>query len=298
MEYTNQAIDFSEQIKVLKARGMLFKDERLALRQLGSISYFRLAIYWHSMEQDSVSHKFFPETRFEDVVSLYLFDKRLRSLIFAAIQDVEIALRTRVIHHFSMKHGAFWFLNRDLFKDKLIYDNCLANIKSELGRSKEDFIQEHFSKYSSPPFPPAWKTLEVVSFGTLSKLYCNMQDAEVKKLVAKDFYLPQYPFLENWIKCACVLRNYCAHHARLWNRRFPLIPKLPQSLPLTWIANRDVRPIKLYAQLCYLAYMEQSINPRGNFKEKIFRLLSPAPRPLLKSIGIPAAWQSEPLWKE
>lgn len=189
-------------------------------------------------------------------------------------------------------------MNSDLFKNKPIYDNCLANIKSELGRSKEDFIQEHFSKYSSPPFPPAWKTLEVVSFGTLSKLYCNMQDAEVKKLVAKDFYLPQYPFLENWIKCACVLRNYCARHARLWNRRFPLIPKLPQSLPLTWIANRDVRPIKLYAQLCYLAYMEQSINPRGNFKEKIFRLLSPAPRPLLKSIGIPAAWQSEPLWKE
>ncbi|WP_366842238.1 Abi family protein [Prevotella sp.] len=35
------------------------------------------------------------------------------------------------------------------------------------------------------------------------------------KNIAKEFYLPQYIILENWIKCAVVLRNYLVHHARL-----------------------------------------------------------------------------------
>ncbi|WP_366910236.1 Abi family protein [uncultured Bacteroides sp.] len=38
-------------------------------------------------------------------------------------------------------------------------------------RFKEEFVQEYFAKHDNPQFPSAWKTLEHVSFGTLSKLY-------------------------------------------------------------------------------------------------------------------------------
>lgn len=297
MEYTKLPIDFPQQLATLKERGMIIENENEVLAQLDSISYFRLASYWRSMEQDSNSHLFYPNTRFEDVINLYLFDKKLRSLIFVAIQDIEIALRTRIIHHFSMKYGAFWFMDKSLFKDEAIYNNCLTNLKNELGRSKEDFIQEHFEKYDTPDCPPVWKTLEVVSFGTLSKLYCNMEDVEVKKKVAKDFHLPQYLYLESWIKCASVLRNCCAHHARLWNRRFPVIPKLPQRLPLLWISNQHIRPVKLYAQLCYLAYIEQSIAPNSNFRNEVVNLLSDKPQHILKAMGFPTDWRTETLWQ-
>ncbi len=297
MKYNKLPIDFPQQLATLKERGMIVENENEVLAQLDSISYFRLASYWRSMEQDHNSHLFYPNTRFEDVINLYLFDKKLRSLIFVAIQDIEIALRTRVIHHFSMKYGAFWFMDRSLFKDEAIYNNCLTNLKNELGRSKEDFIQEHFEKYDTPDYPPVWKTLEVVSFGTLSKLYCNMEDVEVKKKVAKDFHLPQYLYLESWIKCASVLRNCCAHHTRLWNRRFPVIPKLPQRLPLQWISNQHIRPVKLYAQLCYLAYIEQSINPNSNFRNEVVNLLSDKPQHILKAMGFPTDWRTETLWQ-
>ena len=57
-----------------------------------------------------------------------------------------------------------------------------------------------------------------------------------------------------------------AHHSRLWNRRFAWKPQLPQKMPLNWMQNvQYVRPIKLYAQFFYLAYLEQSINfQKGN----------------------------------
>ena len=298
MKYNKLPIDFPEQLYKLRERGMIITNEDNALELLGSISYFRLASYWHSMEIDSSSnnHQFHPNTHFEDIISLYLLDEELRALIFTAIQNIEIALRTRIIHHFSLKLGSFWFMDNSLFKNEDIFEHCMSSLKNELDRSKEDFIQEHFAKYDHPDFPPVWKTLEVVSFGTLSKLYCNMKDTEVKKKVARSFYLTQYTFLENWIKAASVLRNCCAHHARLWNRRFPVIPKLPQELPLKWITSTKIRPMKLYAQLCYLAYMEQTIKPIHPFKQKLVELLSDKPKSILKAMGFPENWQSEPLW--
>lgn len=100
------------------------------------------------------------------------------------------------------------------------------------------------------------------------------------------------------MKCASVLRNYCAHHARLWNRRFPIMPQLPKSLPLQWIGTKCIRPIKLYGQVCCLAYLEQSINPNSQFKSRIKALLSNTPQTILKAMGFPANWREEPLWKD
>lgn len=296
MKYTKQPIDLPRQLEALKSRGMVIENEESALQQLSSISYFRLASYWRPMEQDSISRRFYPDTSFDKVMKLYLFDRELRTLVFIAIQDVEIALRTRIIHHFSLKYGAFWFMDESLFKNRAIYSLCLDNMQSELNRTKEEFIQEHFEKYDTPSFPPVWKTLEVVSFGTLSKLYCNMKDVEVKKQIARSFGLPQYLYLESWIRCASVLRNCCAHHARLWNRRFPLMPKLPEKLPLAWISGRPPRPVKLYAQFCYLAYLEQSIHPDSHFKKKLLDLLVSHRDVCEKAMGFPRNWQSEPVW--
>lgn len=299
MKYDKQPIALPQQLRLLEQRGLIIQNEEIALSQLQSISYFRLANYWHSMEvPNSDKHQFLPDSNFDNVIELYQFDKKLRTLVFTSIQDIEIALRTRIIQCFSLKYGAFWFMDARLFKNEKIFATCLENIQKEVNRSNEDFLKEHFKKYDEPSLPPVWKTIEVISFGTLSKLYCNFNDTGVKKQVAKSFGLPQYLYLESWMKCASVLRNYCAHHARLWNRRFPIMPQLPKKLPLKWIDTSHIRPIKLYAQLCYLAYLEQSINPNSQFKGRITALLSDNPQATSKSMGFPANWREEPLWKD
>ena len=297
MRYDKQPTDIPTQLAMLKQRGLIIHDEDTALRQLASISYFRLANYWKTFETDETTHTLANGTRLEDIIFLYTFDKELRSLIFTAIQDIEIALRTRIIHFFSMAHGAFWFMDASQFNSHSIFQTCLDNIRAELDRSKEDFLQEHFAKYDTPNMPPVWKTLEVVSFGTLSKLYQNMKDVEVKKQVAKSVGLPQYTYLESWMRSLAVLRNCCAHHARVWNRRYPAMPQLPQRLPLPWIDTQHVRPMKLYAQLCTLLYLEHSITPNSQIKERLLKLLSDYPAVSLKQMGFPRAWQTHPIWQ-
>jgi len=297
MRYNKQPTDITTQLAMLKQRGLIVSDEDTALKQLASISYFRLASYWKIFETDEATHQFANGTCLEDVISLYTFDRELRSIIFTAIQDIEVALRTRIIHFFSMTHGAFWFMDVSKFNNRNIFQTCLDNIQVELSRSKEEFLQEHFAKYSSPSMPPVWKTLEVVSFGNLSKLYANMKDVEVKKLVAKSVGLPQYTYLESWMRSLTVLRNCCAHHARTWNRRYPTMPQLPRRLPLTWVDTQHIRPMKLYAQLCLLLYLEQSITPNSQIKDRLLSLLKAYPNTITRQMGFPRGWESEPLWQ-
>lgn len=296
MNYTKQPIDYTVQIETLKQRGLIITDEANALKQLRIISYFRLANYWKPMEADKTTHSFKPHSSFENAISLYYFDKKLRALLFSAIQSVEIAFRAAIIHHVSMKYGAFWFADKSLFTSEWMFKDNLAHIEQELKRSKEDFINDHFIKYDNPTFPPVWKTLEIVSFGTLSKLYDNLADNSVKKVIARELGLPQHIYLESWIKSIAALRNCVAHHARVWNRRYPVKPQLPKKLPAPWIGTQNVQPIKLYAQLCCLAYLQDNIHPDNNFKQDLISLLDEYQNVDAIAMGFPSNWQNSTLW--
>ena len=275
----------------------MFDNEQEAVEYLKIISYFRLASYWKPMENDKLKHIFKPNSKFENVVTLYNFDKELRTLIFSAIQSIEIALRTKIIQIVSSNYGAFWFTEKSLFTNTTIFSKCLLNIEEELKRSKEDFLIEHFAKYDNPPYPPAWKTLEVSSFGTLSKLYCNLADNNLKKQIARELGLPQHLYLESWIKSLSVLRNRIAHHARIWNRKYPWKPQIPQKLQSPWIQNSTISHEKLYAQLCCIGYLLNAIHPNNNFKQKLKILLSKYSIVDISAMGFPKLWYNEALWK-
>lgn len=295
--YNKQPISIADQISILKSRGLMFDNEQEAVEYLKIISYFRLASYWKPMESDKLKHIFKPNSKFENVVTLYNFDKELRTLIFSAIQSIEIALRTKIIQIVSSNYGAFWFTEKSLFSNTTIFSKCLLNIEEELKRSKEDFLIEHFAKYDNPPYPPAWKTLEVSSFGTLSKLYCNLADNNLKKQIARELGLPQHLYLESWIKSLSVLRNCIAHHARIWNRKYPWKPQIPPKLQSPWIQNSTISHEKLYAQLCCIGYLLNAIHPNNNFRQQLKTLLSKYPIVDISAMGFPKLWYNEALWK-
>ena len=52
--YPKQLISFTDQISLLKQRGMAFGDEAKALHLLQNISYYRLSGYWYPLLADKV----------------------------------------------------------------------------------------------------------------------------------------------------------------------------------------------------------------------------------------------------
>ena len=295
--YSKQPLDYPEILNLLKSRGLIICDESMAIECLKVVSYFRLDNYFHPMESDKIRHIFKPNSYFENAVDLYEFDRDLRELIFTAIQAIEIALRSKMIHHISLRYGAFWFTNTSLFRDANIHRKCMERVRLELGRTREEFIIEHVAKYSEPDVPPVWKTLEVTSFGTLSKLFCNFSDNPIKKRIAREFNLPQHLVLESWIKSAVVLRNYLAHHSRVWNRKNPIKPNMTTPLRGNWVTPPIGNYDKLYSQLCYLQYLLNVIRPNNDFTQRLHALLSDHPNVDIAAMGFPLNWQDQPLWR-
>lgn len=249
------------------------------------------------MEQDSTNHIFRPGSRFEDVVTRYRFDSELKTLVFAAIQKIEISVRTRIIHHFSMAHGAFWFMNGSLAEDNDLFNTNLSFLQTELDRSHDEFIMEHFRKYDEPDMPPAWKTLEVASFGTLSKLYKNMNDNNVKKAVARSFNIPQHKCMQSWLATLTIVRNTCAHHARLWNAHLSLVPRMNERMRGRWINGHSYNSDRLYPSMCCIAYWLNAIDPKNTFVTDFKALLAKYPTINPIQMGFPTSWVNEPLWQ-
>lgn len=297
MKYSKQPLDYSEILDLLESRGLIIRDRNKAIECLKVVSYFRLDNYFHPMESDKVQHIFKPGSTFDNAMDLYRFDCDLRELIFTAIQAVEIALRSKMIHHISLQYGAFWFTDVSLFRDANIHHKCMEQIRQELKRTREEFIIEHSAKYSEPEFPPVWKTLEVTSFGTLSKLFCNFADNKIKKRIAREFNLPQHLVLESWIKSAVVLRNYLTHHSRVWNRKFPIKPQMTTPLRGNWVIPPVGNYDKLYSQLCYLQYLLNVIRPCNNFSFRLKVLLTEHLNVDTSAMGFPGNWLDEPLWR-
>ena len=264
---------------------------------MGEVSYFRFAAYLRPMEADKQTHQFKPNYTFENAIALYEFDGTLRQVLFAAIQRIEVALRTKIIQHFSMSHGAFWFMQMDLHENEHRFLENLNTLDREVQRSKEEFIKEHFRNYDKPEFPPAWKTLELASLGTLSKLYYNFADNKVKKRVARDFNIPQHEILESWMRSLSALRNYCAHHARLWNRYLNAAPQMNVNLRGPWISNSPIDANKLYAILCCIAYWLDALGHGNGFKADLLQLIDNYPSVDVSAMGFPSGWKGEPLWR-
>lgn len=107
-----------------------------------------------------------------------------------------------------------------------------------------------------------------------------------------------YLVLESWVRSLTVLRNCVCHHARVWNRKFPVKPEMYPSLRGKWVNTQSVPPEKLYAQLCCLQYLFDAIAADNMFRVALRELLEKYPTVDIVAMGFPQDWQNEPLWTE
>lgn len=297
MKYSKPPLSIHDQIKRLKERGLRFNNEQKAAHYLSNISYYRLRAYTYPFQDNNdISHPFIKDISFEDIISLYVFDRRLRLLVFNAIEKIEIALRTKIIYEFSLRHGSHWHENPQMYRNPFYFNKNVNSLYEEVDRSTETFIKHYKNTYSTPPYPPAWMSLEVISLGLLSKLYGNLKKNEEKKKVAKSFGLPTPLILESWMHAFAGLRNICAHHGRLWNRRFSIVPKIPYNTHYPFIHKTDIHENKLYAQLCCINYISRNISPDSSFVLDLKNLLASSNLINCKEMGFPENWEKEPIW--
>ena len=299
IKFEKGALTFSQQIELLESRGMVFDDKAKAERYLSNISYYRLSAYWFTfLEHPSTDHKFRPGTRFEQVISTYVFDRKLRLLIFDEIERIEIAFRTQLIYSFAHAHGNNWYEDVSLFIDEEGFSEAHTLLVADMEKSREKFIPHYKGKYGEPTNPPCWMALEIASMGWLSIIYKNLRGGNAKKQVAEHFFLDDTVFI-SWLQLLCYLRNTCAHHSRLWNRGMQAKLKFPQLPMRPWLSVMPVgqHRFRLYTALAAIFYLLKGFLHDSSFAKKLKELLDEYPELPRHYMGFPERWEEDPFWQ-
>ena len=291
--YTKPPLIFSEQVKLLQKRGLIVSNPAYAEAKLSQINYYRLSAYFRFFQIDE-THRFREGLRFEDVIRLYYFDKKLRNLLFYAIEKLEVYFRTAYAYHTAMSDdlGVFGYTLSHKMHDPARHEAILESIRTDVRRSKEVFVEHFFSSYEGEDLP-VWMMVEVISFNALSRLYANLKASEQQKIAAPLGLAA--PVLANWLHSLTYVRNLCAHHARIWNKLLAIRPTIPRR-------NRAFRSLdnrKIFFVLSMVRYLLERIDGgEYDFGKALAALLGEYPEVPLRNMGFPEDWRSLELWRE
>lgn len=292
--YTDKPLDFNQQIALLKSNGLAFDDEQKALHTLQHVSYFRMKSYLMPLMDDKVLRTFKAGTSFEQAFELYKFDSRLRKLVASELEKIEVSIRTQMAYTLAEEIDVYWFSDSAHFTSLAKHTATVANLKAELDRSDDDQILR-FKNIYSDPFPPAWMTLEVSSFGTLSMLFKLLKPNLTKRKIA-NFYGISDSVFESWLHSIVYVRNICAHHSRLWNKTLRIQPLFPRKTAHTFISS-PVRSDRVYYVLCIIHYLLKTVNPSTSFASRLKVLLAEFPNVDIAAMGFTKDWNEEVFWQ-
>ena len=321
--YNKPHLRFEQQLELLKSRGLEVTRDNMALVYLRRLGYYRLSGYWYPCrklfplaEQQTKSirprrsDEFLPNSRFQDVVALYVFDKKLRLLILDVIERLEVAFRVDIAYLLGEKdplaycnpnllHGHFT-KKIDPKTGKTKYQEWISKHDHLIKRSKEDFVEHFKAKYGLPL--PIWVAIELWDFGLLSVFYKGMAVKD-KAIMAHKYNIPDWQIMESWLRSLNYVRNVAAHHSRLWNRNLvdqPKLAKLGAMPPFDSFIDNTQITSRVYVILCILAHFMKIICPQSTWQMRIVELIHSFPASnhvSIQDMGFPADWEQQIFWQ-
>jgi len=211
---------YEEQIAIIRNRGCVIDDEDFCRSVLEKVNYYRLSAYFLTFK--TADGNFQADTNFKNIYTLYEFDRKMRSLIFTALEEVEVYLKSQIAYYHAHEYSADGYLSASPFISKHDHVKFLERI-NELVRSNTNipFVQHHIQKYAG--VFPIWVIIELFTFGMVSYFYADMP-AKDQKHISRGLYNTFPKNVESWLYCCTILRNICAHYGRLYYRVFTSIP--------------------------------------------------------------------------
>ena len=163
MRFEKAPKTLQEHVELLLSRGLIIPNPERASRYLRVIGYYRISAYLLELQQGdhtSEHHKFLPGVTFDDVLSLYIFDRKLRLCLFDALERVEIAVRASMIDSLClMSNNAYWHLDPSNFGTR--FDSKYSrpfnheDFVKKINAEDEVFLKHYRRTYEEPAQPPA-----------------------------------------------------------------------------------------------------------------------------------------------
>ncbi len=301
MKFAKPPLTVAQQLAKLKARGLTIADPSAAEHCLRYVGYYRLSAYALVFQDCTQPGKpFRPGTTLEQVVDLYRFDRELRLLVLDAIERIEVAVRSALNNELCLRYGAHWFMSSEHFHPEFGHADFLDDLRDEYRLAsdgsgperphQEVFINHYYDKYGEPELPPSWMVFETFTINMVSRMYRNFASRSLRQSLAATFGADESIF-RGWLHTLSYVRNLCAHHARLWNRR--LVIKFT-------VANKHKAVLDhgdtLYATAVVLRSLLRRVAPDTQWHWRLRDLISRYPGLPLGAMGFPVDWQQNSFW--
>lgn len=277
-------------IEQLRERGLTIENPDRANRYLNFIGYYRLSAYFlpYQFKKD----RFRPGVDFNDILNLYIFDRKLKLVLMDAIERIEVAVRSSISNHLSLStNNPHWFLDESHFdnysedKEKSFknYQGFIDSIDNSLRKQHDATpLRHYYSKYSTPKYPPCWVLMEFLTLGQISKIYSILKTKHKKKIAKK--FRTSWWLLEAVLLSLTVIRNKCAHHQRIWNVN---ISYPPSDTILKKIAPKYAGPSQCPCVAYFMIwYMLNCISNNPTWGKKLMEQLIELDKSLFHKIGL------------
>ncbi len=267
------------------------------INALKSIGYYRLRGYCFPL-YDNDNKKYIPGTEFQDIQKIYEFDMKLSHLLFSFLSQIEIALRASITEALLIYNDALILSDPSVFSDKKLYWQNTSTVASEIARSNDVFIKHNFNNHEGEI--PLWATVEVLSFGALSKIVKNLKTGKgsaYEKLADNYTYKskrgnqvrPSLKMLSSWIHALVILRNMCAHNSRIYNRSINTMPEILEVDKISPMPNHT----GLYQLILTMKYLRPFDSEWLIFLTQLEQLIAEyLPYISLTSLNFPTDWKN------
>lgn len=222
---------YRQLLNILRSRGMNIgkgSQGSRVMRILQSENYYNVIngykeLFLASPATPTSDEVYKPGTTFDEVYSLYTFDRELRNIYLKYLLKLENTFKTVIAHEFSKKYGHDNYLKIDNFdtsnEQKIASAiKLIGDIQQETARqmNKHHQIVTHYM--TEHGYIPLWVLVNVLTFGKIENFYKTMKATD-KTIVARHFNL-QPNELAKFMHMLALARNKCAHDERFFDIRF------------------------------------------------------------------------------
>lgn len=203
-----------QQIDILKKKGLIIDDINKAEDILLKENYFFLNGYRHLFMNSPTDRTFVSGATFDELYSLFLFDRYSRNILFKNLLIIENRLKSVMSYQLSKKYGyrEKEYLNIKNFtldpekkrRVKDVIDKMKRQIR--INTSRHNATMHYLKNYG---YIPLWILVKVLSFGMVCELFSILKDED--KLDVSSVFGITVEYLESFLPILSNYRNLCAH---------------------------------------------------------------------------------------
>lgn len=201
-----------EQVNIMINKGLIIDDKDKAKDVLFRENYFFINGYRTLFY--TKDRTFIKGTTFDELYSLFLFDRNLRNIIFKYILVFENNIKSIISYQMSKKYGYkekeylnIKNFNQDL-KERRRVEDVINKMKRQIriNGEKHTATFHYITKYH---YIPLWILVKVLSFGLINELFGILKEEDQKEIA--DFYKINPEDLKVYLSLLSNYRNLCAH---------------------------------------------------------------------------------------